>query len=190
MLKVIITGAYSTGKTGLVDALCSDLRSIGRTVARVPDVARNCPVPLNTDQNADATLWLITTQVAREIEASLGKEDVMLCDRGLPDVLAHDLDVKGTGGDWVRPLQPFLDLWLPTYDLLLFARVDERVPVAGDGLRVEDPVYRSRLDRCAESVLAGRPGVLELPHGASERLSYARDAVMRSLGFDESAART
>lgn len=189
MLKVIVTGAYSTGKSTLVDALAMALLASGRTVAKVPDVARGSPVPLNAAQNADASLWLIATQVAREVEAAQGPEEVMLCDRGVPDVLAHDLDLAASGG-WVAPLRPFLDRWLSSYDLLLFARIDERIPIAADGLRVEDPAYRTRLDRCAAAVLDGRQGVSELPLGSAERLAYAIEAIERSLDAVRRAATT
>lgn len=194
MLKVIVTGAYSTGKTGLVDTLHFALTSSNRTVVRVPDVARQCPVPLNTEQNANATLWLIATQISREIEAGQGSEDVMLCDRGVPDVLAHDLDLNldlaNGERSWIPLLNPLLKQWMLTYDLLLLARVDEQTPIATDGVRVEDAAYRTRLDHCAVSVLAGTLGVEELPLGGPERVAYALAAVERALEAAESAANT
>ncbi len=59
---MVITGAFSTGKTSLVDSLADALTGLGLTVARVPDVARNCPVPLNTGQTDDASLWLLMSK--------------------------------------------------------------------------------------------------------------------------------
>jgi nicotinamide riboside kinase len=194
VLKVIVTGAFSTGKTSLVDALSSDLVNRGLTVATLPDVARDCPVPLNADQTEDATLWLLATQIAREIEAALGAEMVMLCDRGVPDVLAHQFDLGSSGkAGWGDLLNPFLDSWLSTYDLILFSRVDERIPIASDGLRVEDSAYRTWLDQLADRVLFGRANVEELPSESTQRLGYAREAIVRSLSlpdFSSSIERT
>jgi nicotinamide riboside kinase len=182
MLKVIVTGAFSTGKTSLVESLADALIGLGLTVARVPDVARNCPVSLNANQTDDASLWLLTTQVSREIAAALGPEQVMLCDRGVPDVLAHHFEVLAlNGGGRVRLLDRFLDSWLGTYDLILFSRVDESVPIVRDGLRAEDAGYRTMLDDFAARVLSGRKRVHELPFGKSQRLDYAREVVIRCL---------
>jgi nicotinamide riboside kinase len=181
MLKVLITGAYSTGKTTLLEALLADLRASGLEVATVPDVARGCPVPLNAAQTEDATLWLLTTQVSREIQAGLGPEAVILCDRGVPDVLAHHLDLADKQEGLVAALNPFLSSWLLTYDLILYSRVDEGVPILPDGVRTVDAAYRSRLAACAEKVVAHIEGVQVLPFGDLERLTYAREAVLRSL---------
>jgi nicotinamide riboside kinase len=194
MLKVIVTGAFSTGKTGLVHSLAGDLIHSGLAVAYLPDVARNCPLPLNTDQTEVGTLWLLTIQIAREIEAAQGAEAVMLCDRGVPDILAHELELtRSARGRSVELLGPFLKHWMSTYDLILFSRVNEAIPIAPDGLRLEDSAYRTRLDQCAERVLAGRSSVEELPSGWAERVAHARDAIVRSLSRSapaENVART
>lgn len=189
MLKVIVTGAFSTGKTSLVDALSTDLVDRGLTVATVPDVARDCSVPLNADQTEDATLWLLATQIAHEIEAAFGPEMVMLCDRGVPDVLAHHLDLASSDkAGWADLLKPFLDSWLSTYDLILFSRIDERIPIASDGLRTEDSAYRTRLDQLAHRVLFGLANVEELPSESTQRLRYAREAIVRSLSLPDFSA--
>ncbi len=124
----------------------------------------------------------LMTQVSREIAAALGPEQVMLCDRGVPDVLAHHFEVQARkGGNRVRLLDRFLNSWLGTYDLILFSRVDESVPIVRDGLRAEDAAYRRTLDGHAAGVLSGRKGVHELPFGEFQRLDYAREIVTRCL---------
>jgi nicotinamide riboside kinase len=189
MLKVIVTGAFSTGKTTLVGSLADALIGSGITVARLPDVARNCPVTLNSDQTDDASLWLLTTQISREIAAAFGMEQVLLCDRGVPDVLAHHLVVRERDGEGrVALLDRFLDIWLETYDLILLSRVDESVPIMSDGLRDGDAAYRTMLDDYAARVLAGRKGVHELPFEGAQRLDYAREMIARSLASSRSGA--
>lgn len=179
---MIITGAFSTGKTSLADSLADALIKSGLTVTRVPDMARHCPAPLNSGQTEDASLWLLTTQIAREIGTALGPEQVMLCDRGVPDVLAHHFEVRARYGDGRVGLPgQFLDSWLGTYDLILFSRVDEAVPILPDGLRTGDAAYRTMLDSYAARVLSGRERVYELPFGESRRLDYAQALVTHSL---------
>ena len=182
MRKVIVTGAFSTGKTELIAALEVDLVGIGLVVTRLPDVARECPLPLNHLQTEEASLWLLTTQISREIEASQGHEDVLLCDRGVPDIFAHLLDHTGSGdARWLEPTVPFVRKWITTYDVVLFSRIDETAPIAPDGLRAEDAAYRTALDQRAAEALSLRTDTIELANSFRERLAQAREAIIRSL---------
>jgi hypothetical protein len=79
---------------------------------------------------------------------------------------------------------------MSTYDLILLSRVDERIPVSPDGVRIEDASYRTRLDRCATSVLEGSAHVVELPLGDAERLAYAFERVGEALDGSPIAATT
>ncbi|MFC5396837.1 ATP-binding protein [Bosea vestrisii] len=180
MLKVIITGAYSTGKTSLANRLQADLLLKGRSVAFVSDTARTCPLPLNKNQTDETSLWLIATQVSREIVEQAGNAELLICDRGVPDILAHNEDMRSTSiSSRVTLLKPFLADWLKTYDVILLSRVDSAIPIEPDGLRVIDPAYRENLDRLAVRVLTSIPNVYELPFGDKERLAYAREVVER-----------
>lgn len=182
MLKVIVTGAFSTGKTKLLAALEAELIGAGLTVVNLPDVARECPLPLNEIQTDEASLWLLTTQISKEIVTSQGFEHVLLCDRGVPDIFAHQLDhSENDRAAWLEPIAPFAEKWISTYDIILLSRVDEAVPIAPDGLRSEDAAYRTRLDRRATEALASRPDIIELDNSFPVRLAQARDAIIGSL---------
>ena len=182
MIKVIVTGAYSTGKSNLVDALAASMRQDGLSIIQIPDASRTCPLPLNQAQTEATSLWLITTQVSREIEASSGPQSVMLCDRGVPDVLAHDEERSlGTKMTWLTHLREFSERWIETYDVILFSHVDKSILIEPDGLRSCDEAYRDRLDQCAAEVVAHRPGVVNLAHDPQRRLRQARDAINASL---------
>ena len=182
MIKVIVTGAYSTGKTTLVGDLAAAVVQDGWTCEVLADLSRRCPLPLNTDQTDDTTLWLIGSQVAAEIEASARGVDVVLCDRGVPDILAHHLEVLSRRAEQrVELLRPFLDRWMATYDLMLFSRVDETIPIEADGLRSTEATYRTLLDGFAEVIVGRLPTTLTLPFGESARLATSRQAVMRRL---------
>lgn len=186
-----MTGAYSTGKTSLAAKLAEALSADGFAVALLPDVGRTCPLPLNNNQTDDASLWLLATQVSREIASQSSDVDLLICDRGIPDVLAHHEEVRArSSAGRVELLQPFLREWLKTYDLILFSRVDQAIPIEADDLRNEDPDYRTLLDGYAARVLTGVPNVFELPIGAAERLTYAREAATRWLSRSSLASRS
>ena len=181
-IKVVVTGAYSTGKTTLVCDLALAIGRAGFSCEVLQDISRSCPLPLNVDQTDDTTLWLIGSQVAAEIAAMSGSPDVILCDRGIPDILAHHLDVlTRRSEERVELLRPFLLQWLDTYDLLLLSRVNEAVPIEADGLRNTSPAYRTLLDGYAAMVTQGLGAAAELPFGEPARIEMSFHAVLRLL---------
>jgi nicotinamide riboside kinase len=189
MIKIVVTGAYSTGKTTLVQDLADTLARRGVGLQVLPDISRTCPMPLNTDQTDDTTLWLIGSQISAEVAAAASGADVVLCDRGIPDILSHHLEVLGRRPERrVELLRAFLDEWVSTYDLLLLSRVDETIPVVADGLRVTDPAYRSLLDLYAAQVVEGRAASVTLPFGEPARLETALQAIARRLAASPAAA--
>lgn len=188
MIKVIVTGAYSTGKSGMVGALASTLRKDGLSVIQVQDVARSCPLPLNEAQVEATTLWLLTTQVSREIEASSQVAQIMLCDRGVPDILAHDRERdQSVNMPLADEIRPFAEKWIDTYDVVLLSRVDQSIPIEPDGLRSCDDAYRTRLDARAAEVLDRRPDTITLAYCPLERLRQAREAISVSLATSRSS---
>lgn len=188
MIKVIVTGAFSTGKSSTVAALASTLRDDGLSVIQVKDVARSCPLPLNEAQSEATTLWLLTTQVSREIEASSQMAQIVLCDRGVPDILAHDGERDSSlNTPLADEIRPFSEKWIDTYDVILLSRVDQSIPIEPDGLRSRDHAYRTRLDGRATDVLGRRPDTVTLAHSPLERLRQAREAISVSLAASRSA---
>jgi hypothetical protein len=180
-IKVVITGPYCTGKTTLHRLLIQELTQGGLTVAALPDVARECPLPLNDLQSDYTSLWLIGTQIAREAAAALSTADVVLCDRGIPDILAHHQDVTERDGETIlASMQGFLENWLETYDILLYSTVDYSKPIEPDGLRLVDETFREKLAGYAWNTvepLGERLIVLPVEGGA--RLPVALQAIKR-----------
>lgn len=181
-MKVLITGAFSTGKSTFAAALEENLQGRGFEIRSLPDPARDCPLPLNLAQTSLSSIWLAAAQLKREVEVMDRFDGIAICDRGIPDILAHDLDCKisknaqtieeAEGGDFGLFI-PFLKRWCLTYDIILKSCVDSDIPPAVDGVRLPDSVYRDRLDRAADRVLADLPKVIKLPHDLNQRLLLA-----------------
>ena len=184
-LNVVVTGAFSTGKTTLIEALDLALRTRQFRVTLVPDVARSCPFPLNQQQTDAASIWLTTTQISRELSASAASPEIILCDRGIPDILAHQEDLLSSGrGAGLEPMRPFLEKWCGTYDIVLATAVDENLPPLVDGLRVTDSGYRAHLNQCSDLVL-GRMGIeARLPNEPAARVRHALEMILVRLGKD------
>lgn len=122
----------------------------------VPDVARHSPFLLNREQDEQSTLWLLTKQVSEELEISRDRPDILLCDRGIPDILAHLEEARSRGAAGIRPdlLKPFLLEWCKTYELVFVSRINSRISPLPDDLRVSDANFRAEMEVFSVSVLA------------------------------------
>jgi nicotinamide riboside kinase len=155
MFKILVTGAFSTGKTTLVHRLERDLFQ-RHTVTTLPDIARQASFPMNKNQDENATLWLLTKQVSNELEMLRRELDILICDRGVPDILAHHEEVRARSLPTARSdlLRPFLFEWCKTYDLTFLLKIDVNIPTEVDQLRVANDQFREEMQALSEKVLA------------------------------------
>lgn len=184
-LKVLVTGAYSTGKSTIVSLVAQHLKATGLKVMILDDVARSSPYLLNKDQDADGTIWLATTQISRELHSMKTANDIVICDRGVPDILAHNSNADSCNGGILNTILPFLMEWTMTYDIIFLSDVNKAIPIAPDGLRILDEEYRNRMGICACLALEGRSDIIELPHDEGERLKRITSVVSRAADLSQ-----
>ena len=67
-LKVGILGTHGIGKTTLAYELAQVLQKQAISVSVLTELARECPYELGVNQVKEATTWLITRQISRELE--------------------------------------------------------------------------------------------------------------------------
>lgn len=144
----------------------------------MPEVARICPFPLNSNQSETTSIWLLTSQISREIEAAASNPDVLLCDRGIPDILAHLEEVCRRGDSQIiASVRQFVNAWCSSYDLVLVSRIDHDVAIVPDGLRVADESYRRLMEEFSDTILSSLKMGLALPNSIDERVSYAVELI-------------
>jgi AAA domain len=150
----LIVGAYATGKTTLVTAAQVALRLDGIDVEVRGDVARQTALPLNLTQTIATSTFLIAEGIRQELELLARCPEVILCDRGAPDVLSHTrvLDLDARGWSVYGELLSATKAWIRTYDAVLWAKVDEAFPIEDDGIRVLDRSYRLKLEAALTDV--------------------------------------
>lgn len=172
--KILITGTHSTGKTTLILDVVERLRLSSAEV--VTESARNCPFVLNTHQNLLSTTWLIASQLRAEVEAQTRPQvDLVICDRGLPDILAYHEMATGVAEPW---LVAMAEGWMSSYDRVFVARPDPARPMSPDELRVEDAAFRANVQRIIESHVRKANVAYELlPYRIDERLRVVRAAL-------------
>ena len=78
-LKVAFIGSHGVGKTTLCYGLAARLKRRDVALEIVHEVARRCPLPINSVTTAEAQRWILHTQIAEEILAA-ARYPVVLCE--------------------------------------------------------------------------------------------------------------
>ena len=181
MLKIGFIGTHGVGKTTLCYDLGAALKKRGVNVDLVKEVARQSPLPINRQTSLEAQLWILTTQVAEEIR-SAAEHEAVICDRSVLDNYAYLVFAEGRQ----RWLEPFVNRWLASYDLLF------KVPLSGepdaDGVRDTDRFFMTQIDRLVDELVDERKLRCErLPVGRRE--DWSEIVRERVLGLPALAAR-
>jgi nicotinamide riboside kinase len=162
MVKIAFVGAHGVGKTTLCYDLGARLKKQGLHVDLVKEVARLSPLPINRQTSLEAQTWILMTQIAEEIR-SAAHHDAVVCDRSVLDNYAYLVFAAGRR----RWLEPLLNRWMKTYDLLF------KVPIQGkasaDGVRDTDEFFIRSIDSLVDELLEERGLPCErLPEGRRE----------------------
>jgi len=137
--KVAFIGSHGVGKTTLCYGLAAGLKARDVTLEVVREVARRSPLPINQTTSVASQAWILHTQIAEELAADTGN-GVVICDRSVLDNYVYLLVAAGPQ----EPLEPLVDHWMTTYDLLLHVPIIE-APSA-DGIRALDPAFQRAID--------------------------------------------
>jgi thymidylate kinase len=167
MVKIAFIGTHGVGKTTLCYDLGAALKKKGVHVDLVKEVARLSPLPINRKTSLEAQLWILTTQIAEEIRSAAHHEAV-ICDRSVLDNYAYLVFAAGRQ----RWLEPLLNRWLKSYDLLF------KVPISGgaaaDGVRDTDEFFMRQIDRLVDELVEERHLPCEkLPEGRRQEWTAA-----------------
>lgn len=137
--KVAFIGTHGVGKTTLCYGLAAGLKARDVTLEVVHEVARRSPLPINQSTNVASQSWILHTQIAEELVAQ-AHYGVVICDRSVLDNYMYMLVAAGAQ----RELEPLVDHWMTTYDLLLHVPIVE-APNA-DGIRATDPAFQKTIE--------------------------------------------
>ncbi len=155
---VAVTGTHSTGKSTFLRELEEALRVHGVAAVRVSDKAtdcRNAGFPILQYHTFESTLWIMTSVIRGELEASQ-KARVVLVDRPVSDALVYlEAALQSTGRSITEPERNYLyslaRLHSPRYHRVYRTKLDPTVPL-GVG-RDPDPKFRALVDEKLASVL-------------------------------------
>jgi len=142
--KIAFIGTHGVGKTTLCYGLAARLkrRDVGLDI--VHEVARRCPLPINSATTEAAQRWILHTQIAEETVAA-ARYPVVICDRSVLDNYVYFLLAAGADAT----LERLVADWLATYTLLVHVPL-VKLPQP-DGVRAADPSFQrsvaARLER-------------------------------------------
>lgn len=146
-VKIALVGAHSSGKTTVYNHL---QKVLPIQAEYIPEVARECPYPINSNGTFKSQLWMIHTQILRELEASQ-RSEVVICDRSVFDPAVywrvhtkkslHPAELIGNIAKYDY-LNDLATQWTQQYQythIFLFTPIQ---PIIVDGVRDADPQWQ------------------------------------------------
>lgn len=147
--KVAFIGTHGVGKTTMCYGLAARLKKRDVSLEVVHEVARRCPLPINTETSVASQSWILHTQIAEELTAE-ARYPMVICDRSALDNYVYLLVAAGPQ----QTLNTLVERWMDSYDLLFHVPIVD-APSA-DGVRATDPGFQRAVDDRLRAELARR----------------------------------
>lgn len=187
VIRIAITGTHSTGKSTFCNTVTEKLKGEGYKVGRVADLAataRDLGFPILRDHTHDSTLWIVSQGIAKELEAALNN-DLVIIDRGVPDALGYWLAALEARNERVdeRELEritAIIRAHTSMYHLLFNTILDSQEPLGENQERDKDEKFRkSAAEHIAATLEVIGANPIPLENGGLESavdlvLSFAR----------------
>lgn len=140
-MKIAFIGTHGTGKTTIAHETVMMLKKRGIDAGLVSEVARQCPFPINKNTTKKSQLWIILSQIVKEMEAE-EIHDIVICDRSVLDGYCYLVRKF----ERIKVIEELVKEHLKTYDKLI------RVPLRGgflkkDKKRSADKNFQKEVDR-------------------------------------------
>jgi hypothetical protein len=148
--KIAFIGSHGIRKTTAALAFASIMQRAGRSVEFAREVVRDNPLGINESATAEAQLWVLMSQVRRELELAR-KAECVVTDRGVMDNFAYYL--RACGGEDRYDVEPLVRRWSATYDLVV--RLTPDVSIRADGVRSTSDDFRDEIEGILDARLPG-----------------------------------
>jgi nicotinamide riboside kinase len=146
--KIAFIGSHGIRKTTAALAFAGVMQRAGRSVEFAREVVRDNPLGINEGATAEAQLWVLTSQIRRELELSR-KAECLVTDRGVMDNFAYYL--RAGGGEDHFDVEPLVRRWSRTYDLVV--RLAPDVAIRADGVRSTSDRFRDDIEAILDARL-------------------------------------
>lgn len=182
--KILITGAFATGKSTLCEMLEKEFRLLGLSSSLLSGVPRNSPFALNKKQTHLASSWLVGEQIRLEVFHSTKAKNILICDRGIPDIISHTIILKTDKRDekLFKILLKIAKEWSKTYDLIFWAKLNLKFAIPKDGIRIPKKKYQIELeDSIKKTFRLLDIDYIEMPSDTVERKKFVIEKVKKII---------
>lgn len=145
---IAVIGSHGVRKSTAVAGIAAACTRLGMKVAMLGEVIRTSPLGHNEGATPAAQLWVIATQIAREIETG-ANVDVLVTDRSVVDNYAYYR--RAAGDDDPFEVKPLVRRWAAGY--VLHLRLLPDVPLFGDGFRSPAPEFRDEIEALLDRIV-------------------------------------
>jgi nicotinamide riboside kinase len=145
---IAVIGSHGVRKSTAVAGIAAACAGLGMRVAMLGEVIRTSPLGHNESATPEAQLWVIATQIAREIETG-ARVDVLIADRSVVDNYAYYR--RAAGDDDPFAVEPLVRRWAAGYARHL--RLLPDVPLVDDGFRSPAPAFRDEIEAILDRIV-------------------------------------
>jgi nicotinamide riboside kinase len=146
--KIAFIGSHGIRKTTAALAFATVIQRAGRSVEFAREVVRDNPLGINESATGEAQLWVLASQIRRELELAQ-KAECLVTDRGVMDNFAYYL--RACSGEDRFSVEPLVRSWSATYDLVV--RLTPDVRIRADGVRSTDDRFRDEVEAILDARL-------------------------------------
>jgi hypothetical protein len=146
--KIAFIGSHGIRKTTAALAFATVIQRAGRSVEFAREVVRDNPLGINESATGEAQLWVLASQIRRELELA-PKAECLVTDRGVMDNFAYYL--RACGGEDRFSVEPLVRAWSATYDIVV--RLTPDIRIRADGVRSTDDRFRDEVEAILDARL-------------------------------------
>jgi hypothetical protein len=168
--KIAFIGSHGIRKTTAALAFAGVIQRAGRSVEFAREVVRDNPLGINERATAEAQLWVLTSQIRRELELA-PKAECVVTDRGVMDNFAYYL--RACGGEDRYAVESLVRAWSRTYDLVV--RLMPDIGVRADGVRSTNDRFRDEVEAILDAKLPRLVPRDRMVREAASRVTEAYD---------------
>ncbi|HEU63798.1 MAG: hypothetical protein KR126chlam4_01084 [Candidatus Anoxychlamydiales bacterium] len=141
MKRIAIFGTHGAAKTTLVYKLATYYKMNDKNVTVIHETARQSPFPINMDTVYQTTLFVVASQLQKELQAEAQGFEFAISDRALSDAFIYINHLK-RGNTLTKSLEDFCFEWLRQYHVLVYLEPTEGYAITQDGVRASDEKYQ------------------------------------------------
>jgi len=151
-MKIALIGTHGIGKTTLAYGITNYLKKSSKSASMLHEGTWNCPFEINKKTTFESQLWLLATQIKKELELER-KFDYVVCDRSIIDNFIYTLN--SVEYKKAKNYEDFILDYSKSYSFLFKLPLKAEFLIE-DGIRDTDKTFQKKIDDMLEDYLAQR----------------------------------